>query len=136
MRAIDISGQKFGLLTAVRYEESREQGGYMRTFWRFVCECGKERVAAKSDVTCGKIISCGCFRRQVNEERRQEAQRKKEQLLQSLPVGLTDDQRANRSVVPESLWALPSRLIAARHAAGKSVGTSRSPMAERSSLEW
>lgn len=124
MKPIDITDQRFGMLTAVRYVESRRLGSCMRTFWLFICDCGQERVAAKSDVTGGKITSCGCFRRQnfpkANENRREAA------LLTSQEAakqgGVMADQLANRAAVPPSMHGLPSRVIQARHVSGQSVG--------------
>jgi hypothetical protein len=58
----DITGQVFGRLTALRFEERRGEQSY----WRFQCECGKEHVAYLGHVTRGKTQSCGCFGREVS----------------------------------------------------------------------
>lgn len=33
------------------------------TYWRFRCDCGKYVTACVSNVTAGRMKSCGCFRR-------------------------------------------------------------------------
>lgn len=58
MRKIDITGQKFSRLTAIK-KLDRINGRYC---WLFECECGKIKVAEKYDVEKGKIQSCGCLK--------------------------------------------------------------------------
>lgn len=54
--ARDISGQRFGRLTAIRLD------GHInaKRAWLCVCTCGSETRAAQSDITSGKRVSCGC----------------------------------------------------------------------------
>ena len=53
----NISGQKFGRLTAICFVGSiRGQ----HTFWRVKCDCGAERNVRAPDLRSGKIVSCGC----------------------------------------------------------------------------
>ena len=51
--AADFIGSKFGYLTAV--EPLHIDGK-----WRFSCSCGETIVRRKTDVTSGKVSSCGC----------------------------------------------------------------------------
>lgn len=51
---IDITGQKFGKLTALRY-----LGG---SRWLCKCECGEETIAVANHLRRGHTISCGCIR--------------------------------------------------------------------------
>lgn len=48
---IDIKGQKFNELEAVRYVGNRE--------WVWRCSCGKEIIKRKNDVISNRIKSCG-----------------------------------------------------------------------------
>ena len=57
----DISGMKFGRLTAVKCL-GVVQGD---TTWLFVCDCGNKKSAAGWAVHGGKIKSCGCLRKDV-----------------------------------------------------------------------
>ena len=53
---IDITGQKFGRLTAT------ECVGKSR--WRFSCDCGGETITSSNNVKNGHTQSCGCYRRE------------------------------------------------------------------------
>lgn len=127
----DIAGQTFGYLTAIRYTRSMVQGGQKRQFWLFRCECGEEVEMAKGGVTGGRQVSCGCRRREssasTTEKRRQAALQAMQNTAIAKEGGLTADQLANRAVVPPSMRGLPSRLVQARHAVGKSVGMPARP---------
>lgn len=51
----DITGKKFGNLTALFFEYRDERH---RHFWRFRCDCGKEIIVRKSSVTSGNTKRC------------------------------------------------------------------------------
>lgn len=65
MRAIDITGEAFGRLTAI----CREQTASRHTHWRFRCECGSEKTIKLDSVRRGLIQSCGCLRKEVTANR-------------------------------------------------------------------
>lgn len=48
---IDITGQKFGELTVLKYVGDRK--------WLCQCSCGKQKIVRKNDLTSGKVKSCG-----------------------------------------------------------------------------
>ena len=54
----DISNQRFGRLTALYRQPSRNG----RVFWRCRCDCGNEIDAEINSLKSGKTISCGCAR--------------------------------------------------------------------------
>lgn len=58
----DITGKRFGKLIAISLHsrEPRKSGSF-RYFWLFRCDCGKENVSERNSVTCGDVISCGCY---------------------------------------------------------------------------
>lgn len=58
-RAIDITGQRFGLLTAIELTEERYQG--KTRMWLCRCDCGGERLALGTDLRHGNVKSCGCL---------------------------------------------------------------------------
>ena len=58
----DISGQKFGRLTAI---ERVGKDKYGHGLWLFQCECGNMKVIEMTCATTGKTLSCGC----LNKER-------------------------------------------------------------------
>lgn len=58
----DITGQKFGRLTALyRLENYHKQGVY----WLCVCECGKFKEVNGKDLRKGNTKSCGCLKHDV-----------------------------------------------------------------------
>lgn len=54
---IDLTGQRFGWLTAVSLAGTNKAG---KRLWRCRCACGKEAVARTGDLRGGKTTSCGC----------------------------------------------------------------------------
>jgi len=55
----DISGQKFGMLTVIKYIGHKNDKRHS-LLWKCKCECGNKCYASVSDLTSGKITSCGC----------------------------------------------------------------------------
>ena len=55
-KALNLTGQKFGLLTAI--EKAPSHGGH--TYWLCQCECGNQKEIQTTHLTCGLIKSCGC----------------------------------------------------------------------------
>jgi len=53
----DLTGQKFGLLTAIKYSHSHKRKAY----WLCKCDCGNECVRVGSQMSYGKVRSCGCL---------------------------------------------------------------------------
>jgi len=55
MKQIDISGKRYGNLTAI--EPNPNNGRY----WLFKCDCGTVKYIGRSNVVYGSTIGCGCF---------------------------------------------------------------------------
>lgn len=55
---LDITGQKYGLLTAV---ESVGKGAHSCYNWLVQCECGKQRIVSMGHLRSGNVKSCGCL---------------------------------------------------------------------------
>lgn len=53
----DITGQKFGKLTAIEYAGFNKQG---KALWKCRCDCGGECVTTGVNLRSGKRTSCGC----------------------------------------------------------------------------
>lgn len=56
-KAPDITGQKFGLWTAIRHTGSMPYGGRA---YLCRCECGTERVVSATSLRKGSTTNCGC----------------------------------------------------------------------------
>lgn len=54
----DITGQKFGKLTAVKFENRTVRGQHQ---WLCKCDCGNIKIVRKHSLTSGTTISCGCL---------------------------------------------------------------------------
>ena len=67
-RKLELSGKRFGRLTVIR-ENGKKNG---RTAWLCKCDCGNYTTVQGSLLNTGKVISCGCFRK----EQLKKAQRK------------------------------------------------------------
>ena len=60
----DITGQKFGRLTVVRFSHRNGRSYY----WLFRCDCGKEKVMQKNSVVYGSSHSCGCLKKEQDKK--------------------------------------------------------------------
>lgn len=65
-KAMDISGEKYGRLTAIKRVANRKRA----TFWLFRCECGTETEINLGSVRSGITKSCGCLDREKSAERK------------------------------------------------------------------
>ncbi|MBR4420014.1 MAG: hypothetical protein IKT32_03965, partial [Clostridia bacterium] len=64
-RFIDLTGQKFGRLTAIERIESYKQ----RSRWLCLCECGNTNTVLASHLRSGAVRSCGCLSKDVAADR-------------------------------------------------------------------
>ncbi len=55
---LDVTGERYGMLVAIRFVKSVEQGAY----WLFDCDCGKQATLRLKDVRQGNTLSCGCLK--------------------------------------------------------------------------
>ena len=60
----DITGQKFGRLTALNFSHKDKR---RKTYWVFECECGNIKVLRKDQVKNGNTKSCGCLKNEQND---------------------------------------------------------------------
>ena len=59
----DITGQKFGKLTANNYEIIGS-----KTYWNCTCECGNNIKVASNNLKNGHTTSCGCINYSIGEQ--------------------------------------------------------------------
>lgn len=57
----DLTGQKFGRLTVVRFYG---QDKYKKFTWMCECDCGNTSIVSGSELINGRILSCGCLRKE------------------------------------------------------------------------
>ena len=63
-RKRDLSGIKFGLLTAINVI-GQKRG---KALWLCKCDCGKEANIVVDQLTCGHTKSCGCLKHKVGQD--------------------------------------------------------------------
>lgn len=68
----DITGHKFGRLTALRFVGHSDN---RNAVWGCVCDCGKAHIAEGRSLRSGNVQSCGC--QQINSPARAAANRKR-----------------------------------------------------------
>lgn len=59
----DLTGQKFGMLTVIRYHHSDK-----RRYWLCQCECGNTTILASNQITSGEVKSCGCLKHKIKND--------------------------------------------------------------------
>jgi hypothetical protein len=59
---VDITGQKFNRLLAIRFSHIDNK---KYSHWVFLCDCGKEVIRDKHSVVREKTKSCGCLHREL-----------------------------------------------------------------------
>ena len=62
---IDMMGQRFGRLTAIKPLSKRSKDGHIN--WLFKCDCGKQLVVMGKNVKIGNTQSCGCLYRETRK---------------------------------------------------------------------
>ena len=64
--AIDLSGRKFGMLTAIGRTGKLTPAG--QHIWKCVCDCGKISETRVGNLTCGRSKSCGCLQKRKGKD--------------------------------------------------------------------
>jgi hypothetical protein len=62
---IDLTGQRFGLLTVTRHAGSDAAG---RATWLCACDCGGEKVVKAAELKKGSTGSCGCLAKKQRQK--------------------------------------------------------------------
>lgn len=62
---INLTGQKFGKLTAIKQVENSKDG---RAQWLCQCECGNQKIVVSKYLRNGHTKSCGCFNSLVGQK--------------------------------------------------------------------
>jgi len=61
MARIDMTGERYGKLTVVKFRYHSQRRG--ESMWLCHCDCGGERVVRRGHLTRGDVHSCGCVKR-------------------------------------------------------------------------
>ena len=60
-RRKDLTGQKFGRLTAIKLNRTENR----KTYWDCICDCGNTVTVRTDQLTRGVAKSCGCLAREI-----------------------------------------------------------------------
>lgn len=60
-------GYKFGMLTILSFDSSKDKGGKSRRFYLAQCDCGNKKSVLGESVRKGLCKSCGCLRKRLGE---------------------------------------------------------------------
>lgn len=66
MRKFDITGQKFGKLSALRPTAERTDNGDI--LWELACECGNIVYRTINVLKTGRVLSCGCYYKESRKD--------------------------------------------------------------------
>jgi hypothetical protein len=61
MKMIDMTGQRFGRFTVIKYAGRNKQG---KALWSCKCDCGVEKIVGGTQLRNGTTKSCGCYNRE------------------------------------------------------------------------
>ena len=62
---IEEAGNRYGKLLVLREARQRAYGSVL---WRCRCDCGKYTLARGTDLRGGRILSCGCYHRELMQD--------------------------------------------------------------------
>lgn len=65
----DLTGQKFGRLTALKSTHQVLTSGRRMVAWSCRCNCGNETTVLSVHITRGTVKSCGCLNSEMTSER-------------------------------------------------------------------
>lgn len=61
----DLTGNRYGQLTVIRFLGRNPSGTYM---WECLCDCGKTTIVPRNNLTSAHTLSCGCLRERMHHD--------------------------------------------------------------------
>lgn len=96
----DYTGLRFGRLKVVEKDAQRNDN---KTYWKCLCDCGKEKIVSCSGLNGEYVRSCGCLHKEVSTNRLKEIhQNQKGKNHPRYDVNLTDEERISRRLIKEN----------------------------------
>lgn len=99
-KLIDLTGQRFGRLTAVEKAGKNNRKG---TLWKCKCDCGNEVTVLAINLKQGRTTSCGCFQKEIASK----GAKKRNQFLYkegTIPCLLTAKKSKNNTSGVKGVW--------------------------------
>lgn len=64
----NISGKRFGKLLVIKNVPKPEGITTRSTFYECKCDCGNTKIIRREHLTCGRTISCGCYKSEASRK--------------------------------------------------------------------
>lgn len=80
----DLTGQKFGLLTAIKKDDMRKS---RKAYWICECECGNIKSVRSDSLQSGNVRSCGCLKKEQDRINLNQSEVKKKTAKFGRPYG-------------------------------------------------
>ena len=64
--SVDLTGQRFGRLTALYLTGKRDKKGSL--YWHCRCDCGNEADVTEDSLVYGNYRSCGCLKKEIQKD--------------------------------------------------------------------
>lgn len=61
MKALELTGQRFGMLTVIERAGSYRHDTAQFATWLCRCNCGNEKIVIGANLKAGRTKSCGCM---------------------------------------------------------------------------
>jgi len=58
----DLTGQRFGRLLVLQFDKTDK---HYKAYWLCKCDCGNVKSIASRGLLSGRIVSCGCYKREL-----------------------------------------------------------------------
>lgn len=98
----NLTGQKFGRLTATRPTKKRKNGCVI---WLCRCSCGRATEVRSQHLLGGRVHSCGCLRKERARQRLFERHIKYREWLGDDETDFKDNETNNNSIYyPDDQW--------------------------------
>lgn len=71
---LNLVGQRFGRLMVISFSHRRKHINvhnkeYPTIYWNCLCDCGKYKKVSTASLRSGRVLSCGCYRREITIKR-------------------------------------------------------------------
>lgn len=68
VKALDLIGQKIGMFTVMERVPPPINAKIKISFWKCLCDCGKECIIPGQNLKSGNSYSCGCYQRNTSKD--------------------------------------------------------------------
>lgn len=70
----EFINKRFGRLIIISVNTEKDNGNY---YWLAQCDCGNQKLINSRSIKTGRVISCGCYSKEINKIRLTESNKKR-----------------------------------------------------------